>query len=158
MARAGAAHAPLSPLSGTTHVLVDLGPDTRAAAAEQAQLSAWLQAQACPVIGIAAAGEGHALAPFCDAVVRRGEDAAELVANIEAAPIAAMVLVQLLRASEGLEIPRALVCESLAYATVQAGGNSAAGSPGTNERRPPRPPRPVPRCSSSGTVRSCGCG
>ena len=88
----------------------------------RAQLSAWLHAQACPVIGVAAAGDGHALAPFCDAVVARAEDAAELVANIDAAPITAMVLVQLLRASEGLEIPRALVCESLAYATLQAGG------------------------------------
>jgi len=103
-------------------VLVELGPDTRPAPADQAQLSAWLHAQACPVIGIAAAGDGHALAPFCDAVVARAEDAAELVVNIDAAPITAMVLVQLLRASEGLEIPRALVCESLAYATLQAGG------------------------------------
>lgn len=122
MARAGAAHAPLSPLSGTTHVLIDLGPDTAPAVADQARLSAWLHAQACPVIGIAAAGEGHALASSCDAVVPCTADAAELVANIEAAPITAMVLVQLLRASEGLEMPRALICESLAYATLQGGG------------------------------------
>ncbi len=103
-------------------MLVELGPQASASASERAHLSAWLREQACPVIGVAAAGDGHTLAPACDAVVTNVADAAELVANIEAAPITAMVLVQLLRASEGLEIPRALLFESLAYATLQAGG------------------------------------
>ncbi len=121
MARAGGAYAPLSPLSGTTHVLVDLGPDTLPSTAEQAPLSAWLRAQACPVIGVAGGGDRHPLAQACDAVATSAEDAAELVANIEAAPIAAMVLVQLLRATEQLETSPALIFESLAFATLQAG-------------------------------------
>jgi enoyl-CoA hydratase len=121
VARVGGAYAPLSPLSGTTHVLVDLGPDTPPATADQAPLSAWLRSQACPVIGIAGLGDRHPLGLACDAVATSAEDAAELVANIEAAPIAAMVLVQLLRATEQLEISQALVFESLAFATLQAG-------------------------------------
>lgn len=122
LARAVGAPAPLSALSGTTHVLVDLDPFPAAGAADRANLSTWLRDQACPVIGVAAAGDQHALAFACDAVAGSAADAAELVANIEAAPLAAMVLVQLLRATEGLEIARALVFESLAYATLQAGG------------------------------------
>ncbi len=122
VARAGGTPAPLSPLSGTTHVLVDLDAGTTPAAPELALLAGWSRAQACPVIGIAAAGQAHALASACDAVVTNAADGAELVANIEAAPITAMVLVQLLRCSEGLEVERALVFESLAYATLQAGG------------------------------------
>ncbi|HEY1492254.1 MAG TPA: enoyl-CoA hydratase/isomerase family protein [Steroidobacteraceae bacterium] len=112
----------LSPLSGPTHVVVELGANDKPAATDLALLSAWSREQACPVIGIAAAGDGHALAAACDAVVVNDSDAAELAANIEVAPITAMVLVQLLRSSEGLEVARALVFESLAYATLQAGG------------------------------------
>ena len=74
------------------------------------------------MIGISSAGDGHGLALACDTVVTSAEDAAELLANIEAAPVTAMVLVQLLRATEKLDIARALVFESLAYATLQAGG------------------------------------
>jgi enoyl-CoA hydratase len=121
VARAGGAYAALSPLSGTTHVLVDLEPHTQPSAADKARLSSWLRAQACPVIGIAS-GDQHALDFACDALVTSAADAAELVANIEAAPIAAMVLVQLLRACEGLETSRALIFESFAFATLQAGG------------------------------------
>ncbi|HEY2809084.1 MAG TPA: enoyl-CoA hydratase/isomerase family protein [Steroidobacteraceae bacterium] len=109
-------------MSGPTHVLVELDANDMPAATDLALLSAWSREQACPVIGIAAGGDGHALAAACDAVVVNDSDAAELVANIEVAPITAMVLVQLLRSSEGLEVARALVFESLAYATLQAGG------------------------------------
>ncbi len=121
MARAGGVHAPLSPLSGTTHVLVELDRQERPSAADEALLGAWLRTQACPVLGIASAGDAHPLAVACDAVATSAEDAAELAGNIEGAPVAAMVLVQLLRATEGLEISRALVFESLAFATLQAG-------------------------------------
>jgi enoyl-CoA hydratase len=121
LARSGSAHAPLSPLTGAPHVLVELDPHEPPAAAGKAQLSAWLRRQACPVIGIAAAGERHVLAVACDAVASSAADAAELVTSIEAAPVAAMVLVQVLRATEAMEIAPALVVESLAYATLQAG-------------------------------------
>ena len=89
--------------------------------AERAALEAWLARQACPVIGIAAQGSGHALASACDAVAVDGADAALLTANIAAAPCAALLLVQVLRVSESLPAAEALLLESLAYATLQAG-------------------------------------
>ncbi len=122
MARSGGAHAPASPLSGTTHVLVDLDPHARPSTVDKPLLANWLRQQACPVIGIAASGHDHPLALVCDAVATSVADAAELIDNIVAAPLAAMVLVQLLRATDGLEVSRALIFESLAYATLQAGG------------------------------------
>jgi enoyl-CoA hydratase/carnithine racemase len=100
---------------------VDLGPDTSLRPFERQALVRWLDRQACPVLGIAADGLTHPLACGCDTVVASVEDADELVSNIEAAPLAALVLVQLLRATEGLEVSRALTCESLAYATLQSG-------------------------------------
>jgi hypothetical protein len=54
----------------------------------------------------------------CDVVV---DDPDEIVQAVERNPQAATVLVQLLRSSESLDVPAALVAESLAYATLQAG-------------------------------------
>lgn len=110
-----------SVLGGCSCLLLDLGPDTSLRPLERQALVRWLGRQACPVLGIATDGQSHPLACACDAVVERLEDAGELLANIEAAPLAALVLVQLLRATEGLEISRALMFESLAYATLQSG-------------------------------------
>jgi enoyl-CoA hydratase len=80
-------------------------------------LGAWLENLACPVVGI---GEG-ALAPSCDVVIRDPKALAGIARNIVASPIAAMVLVQHLRASAGLSCAQALTAESFAYATVQTG-------------------------------------
>lgn len=44
-----------------------------------------------------------------------------LVARVERTPIAATVLMHLLRATEGMPIESALIAESLAYSTLQAG-------------------------------------
>ena len=49
------------------------------------------------------------------------EDVAPLLAGIERAPIAATVLMQLLRVTEGMPLEAALTVESLAYSTLQAG-------------------------------------
>lgn len=73
----------------------------------------------CPVIGIGP--EDHPCAIACDVVVASEADAAPLIAQIEQHPIAAMVLVQLLRMSERLDLHAGLIAESLAYATLQAG-------------------------------------
>ena len=110
-----------SALSGSPWLLVDLEPHALPRAGERAALARWLRHQACPVIGIAARGVEHPLAFACDAVVVDAAQARELVTNIEATPLAAMVLVQLLRATEGLEVERALIIESFAYATLQGG-------------------------------------
>ena len=73
------------------------------------------------MLGLAREGIAHPLADACDAVATSAEDAAPLISNVEAAPLAALVLVQLLRMSQKLTIGQALIAESLAYATLQAG-------------------------------------
>jgi enoyl-CoA hydratase len=102
-------------------LLVDLGSPRPLHAQERDALSAWLNGQACPVLGRAREGAAHPLACACDAVVADGQEAALLIMNIEAAPLAALVLVQLLRMTEGMPIAPALIAESFAYATLQAG-------------------------------------
>jgi enoyl-CoA hydratase len=113
---------PVSALSGCPVLCVALEQPRSLSACERRALRRWLERQAAPVIGIGAEGIRHPLACACDAVASDARDAEELVRNIEAAPRAAMVLVQVLRATEELDVERALCCESLAYATLQAGG------------------------------------
>jgi hypothetical protein len=71
----------------------------------------------CPVIGV---GNGP-LAPICDVVVPDEAAAARLTKRAAAVPLAAMVLVQHLRASADLPIFSALTAESMAYAAIQTG-------------------------------------
>lgn len=49
------------------------------------------------------------------------ENVDPLIARVERTPIAATVLMHLLRATEGISIESALIAESLAYSTLQAG-------------------------------------
>lgn len=118
---AASAEPPLSVLHGCPYVLVDLGAPIALPALERESLAAWLERQACPVLGLAREGVAHPLACACDAVVTDVADAAALISNIEAAPLTALVLVQLLRISAKLPIGQALLAESLAYATLQSG-------------------------------------
>jgi enoyl-CoA hydratase len=111
-----------SALGGCPVLCVALGRAAPVSAGERQALLHWLKRQAAPVIGIAAEGEGHPLACGCDAVALSAADADELTRNVAAAPYAAMVLVQVLRLTEGLDPESALLCESLAYGTLQAGG------------------------------------
>ncbi|MDB2438821.1 enoyl-CoA hydratase/isomerase family protein [Hellea sp.] len=82
-----------------------------------AALSTWLKDLPCPIIGI---GEGD-LSEACDVVLEDERSLPLLAKNITQTPLAAMVLVQHLRASETLGIEDALTAESYAYATVQNG-------------------------------------
>lgn len=77
----------------------------------------WLSDLPCPVLGV---GTGS-LAKACDVVLPNQDGLDRIVNNIEKAPIASMILVQHLRASEGLSHKDALTAESFAYATVQKG-------------------------------------
>jgi len=121
-ALAGSARTPLSALHGCPHVQVELdGVSSAPQAAERGALARWLNRQACAVVGIAEEGIDHPLAFACDVVVRNAVEGRDLFTNIERAPVAAMVLVQLLRGTVELEPARALIFESLAYATLQAG-------------------------------------
>ena len=73
----------------------------------------------CPVIGLG--DSDHPLAASLDCVVEAPVRAESLLAAILARPLAAGVLVQLLRTIEGMDPMSALLVESLAYATLQGG-------------------------------------
>ena len=78
----------------------------------------------CPTIGLT--GDGDTALPVellssLDVLVATEQDAQPLIRNIRRAPLAAMILVQLLRHSEGAIIQDGLFAESLAYATLQGG-------------------------------------
>ena len=97
--------------------------DTRGANSDPRahRLTTWLSQQACPVIGLADDADDGAVIRACDTRVRDVDEAAPLIANIRQSPIAAAVLVQLLRLNARLPLAEALVAESLAYSTLQAG-------------------------------------
>jgi enoyl-CoA hydratase len=84
-----------------------------------ATVLAWLRALPAPSIAIG--GGAHPLAAACDARVQTLPEAAPLIEGIRRTPLAATVLVQLLRASEGLPLESALFAESLAYSSLQTG-------------------------------------
>lgn len=117
--------------------------------AEARQPLAFVELDACedieslppfPVIGI---GErNHPLAPTLDAVLESPIDAETLIKQVERAPRAAAVTVQLLRTSEGLPLEHALLMESLAYGLLQGSEEYAAWLSG---RRPSEPPDPEGR-------------
>jgi enoyl-CoA hydratase/carnithine racemase len=98
-----------SPLSERPFLLV------AAPAKLPAEVQAWLRRLPCPTIAVGGELE------CCDTAVADAAEAEVLLANIRRNPIAATVLVQLLRAGEGLPIEDALVAESLAYSTLQSG-------------------------------------
>ena len=90
-------------------------------AAEARRLADALKALPCPTLCVPGRDANRALMRASDVVARSPEEAQVLVANIRRSPIAASVLVQLLRATEKMPAPDALVAESLAYATLQGG-------------------------------------
>lgn len=93
-----------------------------------------------PVIGIG--GRHHPLGATFDAVLESPIDAETLIGQVERAPRAAAVTVQLLRTSEGLPLDRALVLESLAYGLLQGSEEYAAW---LSARRPSGSPDPEGR-------------
>jgi enoyl-CoA hydratase len=103
-----------SPLSDERYLLVDLREE-----ADDPCLASELTLPPCPVIGIGDAAP--AIAARCDVLVESPQAAPGLIATIEQTPIAAAVLVQLLRSLEGLPPKTALMSESLAYGTLQGG-------------------------------------
>lgn len=85
------------------------------------QLAEWLRQQPCPSIAIADADAEPTLAAACDVQVATVQEAAALAARIAHSPLAATVLVQLLRITETMSLADGLIAESLAYSTLQAG-------------------------------------
>ena len=133
-----------SPLSGDRALVVDLGGASRVDAAPASIACEALASLPCPSIAFGPAElspEALAFARRCD--VRGGTRAerAPVLAGIDASPLAATALVQCLRASEGLDVERGLVLESLAYSTLQSGPEFAAW----RAARPPPRVRPPPK-------------
>ncbi|MFC4314586.1 enoyl-CoA hydratase/isomerase family protein [Steroidobacter flavus] len=87
-----------------------------------------------PVIGIG--DPDHPLSVTLDAVLESPVDAEALIKQVERAPRAAAVTVQLLRTAEALPLDRALVLESLAYGLLQGSEEYAAW---LSARRPAEP-------------------
>jgi enoyl-CoA hydratase/carnithine racemase len=83
------------------------------------RVARWLDVVACPVLAV---GERtSALADACDVHVPDAAAAAPLLRSIQRTPIAAAVVVQVLRTVPRASLADALLAESLAYSTLQAG-------------------------------------
>jgi len=133
-----------SPLTGERALVIDLGGASRASDAELAAAAAVLVTLPAPTIALAAGELAPAealVARRCDVCVRERAELAPVLAGIDAAPLAAAALAQLLRASEGASIEAGLVQESLVYSMLQAGPEFAAWCA---RRGPPRL-RPPPK-------------
>jgi enoyl-CoA hydratase len=110
---------PLGPHRGvllSSDLLQQLRP-----AADREPIVSWLTTAPCPVIGIGSQPEEPDLFAPCDVVASSELDLSTIIANLERSPQAAMVLVQVLRATSGMPIVQALTVESLAYGVLQAG-------------------------------------
>ena len=75
----------------------------------------------CPVIALGAGPAGD----LADCCVPTVEAARRLIAAVEAHPLAAAVLVQLLRQMSGMTLAQGFVAESLAYGQLQGGADHA---------------------------------
>jgi enoyl-CoA hydratase len=110
-----------------------------------ARTAAWLRQRPCPVIGLADPDDADpALAQACDVLLKSDGALDGLVANIAAAPLAAMVLAQVLRATEGMAVADALIVESMAFATLQNGPEFRAWLAGREAAPTPESPRTRP--------------
>ena len=109
---------PPSPFSARPYLLIDGSGGALLDAPDRRQAAAWLRRLPCPTLAIAGA---DGVLDACDVVVSMAAELTPLIRAIEAAPIAATILVQLLRATETADIADGLFAESLAYATLQSG-------------------------------------
>ncbi len=134
-----------SPLGDAPFVLLDID------GAPSADLDDHLRSLPCPVIGV-----GRADAPLAnatDVVVEHLQDAEPLVRNIEAHPLAAATLVQLLRHNEQTSVSNGLFAESLAYATLQGSGDFRAHLEERGHTPQPAPsPEPAVRITREGDI------
>jgi len=112
----------LGPFGTHKYLAIDLRSLTPKDLPSWAALSPRLVHAPCPMIGLTSDVEEHsAQFQVFDVLVETAEDLARIAANIDQTPIAAMTLVQTLRATETLQIQDALAVESMAYASLQKG-------------------------------------
>lgn len=133
---------PPTALAGSAVLLIDASaPDLQMSPLEERQLAAWLRRLPCVTLAIGAAQDCLAqwLADV-DVRVATLEAAAPLLRSIAHSPQAATLLVQTLRLTEQLAIDAALVVESLAYGSLQAGAEFSRWT----ATHPPAPVSPDP--------------
>ncbi|MFA7554610.1 MAG: enoyl-CoA hydratase/isomerase family protein [Spongiibacteraceae bacterium] len=108
-------HREYSPIGAKPALLLDLTTAT----GDDDQLTNQLSKIPCPIIGIGTTDSNIAAA--CDTLAASRKEAESILTRIRSAPIAALTLTQLLRATEPLSREHALTMESMAYATLQGG-------------------------------------
>jgi enoyl-CoA hydratase/carnithine racemase len=126
-----------SSLFGEPAVLVDLAAEPPP---EARDAHAWQRLGELPAVsvGVATAGVAPgagALAEALDLVVRSPSELEAVLETAERRPLAALVLVQLLRRSLSRDVAEGLLAESLAYSTLQAGPEFAAWRAARRERK-----------------------
>jgi hypothetical protein len=109
----------VDPLGAASFLHVRVESFDRLAPADFDRLDGWLGRVPCPTLAMIPAA--HPLAPSFDVVAEQPADLEGVINTIRLCPLAACVLVQLLRTTENLPMAAALTCESLAYSTLQAG-------------------------------------
>jgi len=112
-----------SVLLGEPVIPVELGAEPPPEA-HDARAWARLAELPAPTVGVATAGVApgaRALAAALDVVAESEDELAAILETARRAPLAALVLVQLLRGSLAKSIADGLLTESLAYSTLQAG-------------------------------------
>jgi enoyl-CoA hydratase/carnithine racemase len=119
-----------SVLIGEPCLLVELGASAPAEAQDE---RAWrgLAELPAPTVGVAGGGVApgaQALGAAVDVVAASEDELAAIQDTARRAPLATLVLVQLLRGSERRSIAEGLIAESLAYSTLQAGPEFGAWS------------------------------
>lgn len=117
LARAGQSPVAFSPYSDTPLLLLSV--DEPLPTAERARVVGWLGRLVCPSVAIGDADP--ALVAACDVAVDDVVAAEPVITAIRANPVAATVLVQVLRTTATLCVADGLVVESMAYASLQAG-------------------------------------
>ena len=141
-----------SPLFGESAVWVDLGQEPPA---EARAADAWGRLAELPAVAVGIACDGvapgaAALAEALDLVVRREDEREAVRSTVERAPLASLVLVQLLRRSLAQEPSEGLLAESLAYSTLQAGPEFAAWRAGRRARKRDSDAEPAVRARREG--------
>lgn len=136
-----------SSAAGCPLFAVDLDASVHPDPADLARAVEVLRALACVTVGVTrteAPEEAHRrLAGAFDVLTENDEQLAMAGAAVVAHPLAALALVHVLRAGEGLGVTESLVLESLAYSMLQAGPEHRAwldARPGRRPREPERPP------------------
>lgn len=123
-------------------LVIDLRRPATPAEIDVEEVCRWLARQPVPVLGLGDRDESP-LGAAMDLVLGGEGELERALGSIEARPIAASVLVQVLRGVGALDVHSALALESMGYATLQAGREFAEWIAAVRVERPARsqPPR-----------------